>query len=194
MNKVTHVNYGDIYESWKFLRQPVTHVDQNNECYVCWGWFCIPGRPNNLGCRDISYIWNLYLELTHNFKFSLSNSAILTVFYHCGPLGIFYGKFSFPRAVDTVFLSQLLCFHLSNHFNINRNRSETIPIRIIFDLFKVLKAFPGGTIGKEAACQRRRLKEKWARSLGWEDPPGQGNPLQRYDRIYLCMLSCFGCV
>ena len=29
--------------------------------------------------------------------------------------------------------------------------------------------FPGGTSGKELACQRRRRKEMWVRSLGWED-------------------------
>ena len=29
--------------------------------------------------------------------------------------------------------------------------------------------FPGGTGGKESACQYRRY-EMWVRSLGWEDP------------------------
>ena len=30
--------------------------------------------------------------------------------------------------------------------------------------------FPGGATGKEPACQFRRHKETWVRSLGWEDP------------------------
>lgn len=37
-----------------------------------------PGRLKNLGCRDLACIWSLYLELTHDFKFSLGNPAILS--------------------------------------------------------------------------------------------------------------------
>ena len=39
--------------------------------------------------------------------------------------------------------------------------------------------FPGGTSGKEPACQYRR-QEMQVRFLGWEDSPGggHGNPLQ----------------
>ena len=32
----------------------------------------------------------------------------------------------------------------------------------------------GGTTGKELACQCRRHKETWVRSLGWEDPLEEG--------------------
>ena len=31
--------------------------------------------------------------------------------------------------------------------------------------------FPGGTSGKEPACQCRRHKEMWDLFLGWEAPP-----------------------
>ena len=31
--------------------------------------------------------------------------------------------------------------------------------------------FPGGTSGKEPACQCRRHKETWDLFLGWEAPP-----------------------
>ena len=34
---------------------------------------------------------------------------------------------------------------------------------------------PVGTSGEESACQCRRKKETWVRSLGQEDPPGVGN-------------------
>ena len=34
--------------------------------------------------------------------------------------------------------------------------------------------FPGGTSGKEPACQCRRLKRTWVRSLGREDPLEEG--------------------
>ena len=34
----------------------------------------------------------------------------------------------------------------------------------------VLWGFPGGTSGKESACECKRHKEVWVRSLGWEDP------------------------
>ena len=37
-----------------------------------------------------------------------------------------------------------------------------------------VKGFPGGTSGKEPACQCRRPKETWVRSLGWEDPLEEG--------------------
>lgn len=37
-----------------------------------------PGRLNNLACRDLACIWSLYLELTHDFTFSLGNSAVLS--------------------------------------------------------------------------------------------------------------------
>ena len=37
-----------------------------------------------------------------------------------------------------------------------------------------MKGFPSGTSGKEPACQCRRLKETWVRSLGWEDPLEEG--------------------
>ena len=32
-----------------------------------------------------------------------------------------------------------------------------------------IRGFPGGTRGKESACQCRRHKETWVWSLGWED-------------------------
>ena len=37
-----------------------------------------------------------------------------------------------------------------------------------------MRGFPSGTSGKEPACQCRRLKETWVRSLGWEDPLEEG--------------------
>ena len=39
-----------------------------------------------------------------------------------------------------------------------------------------MEGFPGGSAGKESLAVRKT----WVRSLGWEDPPGEGNsyPLQ----------------
>ena len=40
--------------------------------------------------------------------------------------------------------------------------------------YRIWWGFPGGTSGKEPACQSRRCKETQVRSLGWEDPLEEG--------------------
>ena len=46
--------------------------------------------------------------------------------------------------------------------------------KVLFYRDIVNLGFPGGSSGKEFACQFRRLKEMWVQSLGWEDPLEEG--------------------
>ena len=39
---------------------------------------------------------------------------------------------------------------------------------------RVKRGFPGGTSGKEPACQSKRLKKMQVQTLGWEDPLVEG--------------------
>ena len=39
---------------------------------------------------------------------------------------------------------------------------------------RVKRGFPGGTSGKEPACQSKRLKKMQVQTLGWEDPREEG--------------------
>lgn len=82
-----------------------------------------PGRLNNLGCRDLACIRSLYLELTHDFKFSLGNPAILS-----GSILPLWSIWNISwHIVNSISKFQLPYSPPSNHFKVNRNRSEAIP-------------------------------------------------------------------
>ena len=71
-------------------------------------------------------------------------------------------------------LIQLYFVSGSRGFRMQKGSDLYQPVFINDLMYPGHKCFPGGSDGKESACNVRTMWETWFQSLGWEDPLEKG--------------------
>ena len=117
-------------------------------------WTEEPGRLLSMGSHRVGHDWVTSLSL---FTFHASEQEMAT---HSNVLAWRIPGTGEPGGLPSVGLHR-----------VGHNWSDLAAAAAVLCM-----GFPGGTSGKESACQCRRPQEMQVWSLGWEDPsPGEGN-------------------